>query len=39
VFQIAVWLFLLVLIGVPLVVALAAGCTSDLRQPLGRMIV
>jgi len=39
VFQIADWLFLLVLVGVPLALALAAGWTTDLRQHIGRLIV
>lgn len=39
VFQIALWLFALVLIGVPLIAAFAAGWTTDLRQHIGRMIV
>ncbi len=39
VFQIAVWLFLLVLVGVPLALAVAAGWTTDLRQHVGRLIV
>src|SRR5208283_4480103 len=39
VFQIAVWIFLVVLVGVPLALALAAGWTTDLRQHVGRMIV
>ncbi|HLM81771.1 MAG TPA: hypothetical protein VK302_14290 [Terriglobales bacterium] len=39
VFQIAAWLFLLVLVGVPLALALAAGWTTDLRQHIGRLIV
>ena len=39
VFQIALWLFLLVLVGVPLALALAAGWATDLRQHIGRLIV
>ncbi len=39
VFQIAVWLFLLVLVGVPLALALAAGWATDLREHIGRLIV
>jgi len=39
VFQIAVWLFLLVLVGLPLALAVAAGWTTDLRQHIGRLIV
>jgi hypothetical protein len=39
VFQIASWLFLLVLVGVPLALALAAGWATDLRQHIGRLIV
>ena len=39
VFQIAAWLFLLVLVGVPLALALAAGWATDLRQHIGRLIV
>ncbi len=39
VFQIAVWMFLLVLVGVPVVLALAAGWATDLREHIGRVIV
>jgi len=39
VFQIAVWLFLLVLVGVPLALALAAGWTTEPRHHIGRLIV
>ena len=39
VFQIAVWLFLLVLIGLPLALAVASGWTTDLREHVGRFIV
>jgi len=39
VFQIAVWMFLLVLVGLPLALALAAGWTTDLRHHIGRLIV
>jgi len=39
VFQIAAWLFLLVLVGAPLALALAAGWATDLRQHIGRLIV
>ena len=39
VFQISVWLFLLLLVGLPLALAFAAGWTTDLRQHLGRLIV
>jgi 4-amino-4-deoxy-L-arabinose transferase-like glycosyltransferase len=39
VFQISVWLFLLVLIGVPLAVVLAAGWATDLKEHIGRIIV
>jgi len=39
VFQIAVWLFLLVLVGIPLGVAFAAGWTTNLREHVGRLIV
>ena len=39
VFQIAVWIFLVILVGVPLALALAAGWTTDLRQHVGRLIV
>jgi hypothetical protein len=39
VFQISAWLFLLVLVGVPLALALAAGWATDLRQHIGRFIV
>ena len=38
VFQMAAWLFLLVLVGVPLALALAAGWTTDLRRHIGRMM-
>jgi MFS family permease len=37
--QIATWLFLLVLIGVPLALAFAAGWMTDLRQHAGRLII
>jgi hypothetical protein len=39
VFQIAASLFLAVLVGLPLALALAAGWTTDLKEHLGRMIV
>ncbi len=39
VFQISVWLFLLLLVGLPLALAFAAGWTTDLRQHIGRLIV
>ncbi len=39
VFQIAVWLFLLVLVGVPLALALAAGWATNLREHIGRLVV
>jgi hypothetical protein len=39
VFQIATWLFMLVLIGIPLALALAAGWATDLKAHIGRMIV
>jgi hypothetical protein len=39
VFQLSVWIFLLVLVGVPLAVAFAAGWATDLRQHVGRIIV
>ena len=39
VLQIATWLFLLVLIGVPLALAFAAGWMTDLRQHAGRLII
>jgi hypothetical protein len=39
VFQIAVWLFLLVLVGVPLALAVAAGWATDIRQHIGRLVV
>jgi hypothetical protein len=38
VFQIAVWLFLAVLVGLPLALAFAAGWMTDLRQHLGRLV-
>jgi len=39
VFQIASWLVLGVLIGVPLVMALAAGWATDLKAHVGRIVV
>jgi 4-amino-4-deoxy-L-arabinose transferase-like glycosyltransferase len=39
VFQIAMWLCLLVLIGVPLALAFAAGWMTNLREHIGRMIL
>jgi len=39
VFQIVVWLSLLVLVGIPLGVAFAAGWTTNLREHIGRLIV
>lgn len=39
VFQIAGWLSLFVLIGVPLLVAFSAGWTTDIRQHIGRAIL
>ena len=39
VFQIAVWLFFLVIVGVPLAGALAAGWTTDLREHIARLVV
>jgi hypothetical protein len=39
VFQIASWLFLGVMVGVPLALALAAGWATDLKAHVGRMIV
>lgn len=39
VFQISAWLFLLVLIGGPLALVLAAGWATDLKEHIGRMIV
>lgn len=39
VFQIATWLFMLVLIGIPLALALAAGWATDLKAHIGRMIL
>ena len=39
VFQIAVWLFLAVLVGVPLALAFAAGWMTDLRQHLARLVI
>jgi hypothetical protein len=39
VFQIAAWMFLLVVVGLPLALAVAAGWTIDLRQHIGRLIV
>lgn len=39
VFQIAVWMFFLVLVGIPVAMALAAGWATHLREHLGRLIV
>jgi hypothetical protein len=39
VFQIAVWMFFLVIVGVPLALALAAGWATDLRAHIARLIV
>jgi hypothetical protein len=39
VFQIAAWLFLAVLVGVPLALAFAAGWVTDFRQHIGRLVV
>jgi hypothetical protein len=39
VFQFSIWLFLLVLIGIPLALAFAAGWMTDLKQHVGRLIV
>ena len=39
VFQMAVWLFLLIMIGLPLALAFAAGWMTDLRQHIARLIV
>jgi hypothetical protein len=39
VFQIAMWLSLLVLIGVPLALAFAAGWMTNLREHVGRLIL
>ncbi|MGB8010754.1 MAG: hypothetical protein WCF68_04015 [Terriglobales bacterium] len=39
VFQIAAWVFLGILIGVPLALALTAGWGTDLKEHLGRLIV
>ncbi len=39
VFQIAVWLFLALLVGVPLALAFAAGWMTDLRQHLARLVI
>lgn len=39
VFQIAVWLFLAVLVGVPLALAFAAGWVTDFRQHIGRLVI
>lgn len=39
VFQISMWLFFGVLIGVPLALALAAGWATDLRQHVARLII
>jgi hypothetical protein len=39
VFQFATWMFMLVLIGIPLALAFAAGWMTDLKEHIGRMIV
>lgn len=39
VFQISVWLFFGVLVGVPVALALAAGWATDLRQHVARLII
>jgi len=39
VFQIAAWMFLAVLVGVPLALAFVAGWTTNLREHIGRLIV
>ncbi|MGB6383858.1 MAG: hypothetical protein WBE45_10140 [Terriglobales bacterium] len=39
VYLISTWLFLAVLVGVPLALALAAGWTTNLKEHIGRMIV
>jgi hypothetical protein len=39
VYLISTWLFLGVLVGVPVALALAAGWTTDLKEHIGRMIV
>jgi hypothetical protein len=39
VFQIAVWMFFLVIVGVPVALALAAGWATDLRAHIARLIV
>ena len=39
VFQISALLFLAVLVGLPLAMAMAAGWTTDLKEHIGRMIV
>lgn len=39
VFQIAVWLSLAVLVGLPLALAFAAGWMTDLRHHLGRLVI
>src|SRR5208337_1153604 len=39
VFQISACLFLLVLVGLPLALALAAGWTTNLREHIGRLII
>jgi hypothetical protein len=39
VFLIATWLFMLVVIGVPLALAFAAGWMTNLREHIGRMIL
>jgi hypothetical protein len=39
VFQIVAWLFLAVLVGVPLALAFAAGWVTDFRQHIGRLVI
>jgi hypothetical protein len=39
VFQISVWIFFAVLVGVPLALSFAAGWATDIRHHIGRLIV
>lgn len=39
VFQFVAWMFLLVLVGVPLALAFAAGWTTNLREHIGRFVI
>jgi hypothetical protein len=39
VFQFSVWMFLLIMVGVPLALAFAAGWMTDIKQHVGRLIL